>query len=337
MELRFTLKTARLGRIQLPCRIHAIGSSLPPIEFVIAARSVGPILRFGSAGDPSDAASVPFGRVAVLEAHTAPLRVFNDSSIEANIKCFVAGKDSNFSVSAREATLAAGEALELEVTVQLDETYTFEDTLHFLVENGAELRVPLSATGTGHTLYCSHLTYQSELAFGDQFTSQSFSRTVTVQNQGRRAANVAWTNCEFEKVKKELGKAIVGPNREVDPERIPVEKRLTFSVEPSNAAIAAKQSHDFVITGFAAVPGLRSEQLQLLGGTGKSVRPCRLCRLPHASGVCSCAALGVCCSKFTQELAHSRAGQGGARHLRLCRRRRRGGAAAELLIAQPRV
>ena len=249
-----------------------MGSSLPPIEVVIAARSVGPILRFGSSDAPADTAAVAFGRVAVLETHTSTLRVFNDSSIEASIKSFIAGKDSSFSVSVREALLAPGEGLDINVTVQLDETYAFEDTLHFLVENGAELCVPLSATGTGHTLFCQDLTYKSELAFGDQFTGQAFSRTVTVQNQGRRAANVAWVNAEFERIKKELGKSIIGPNREIDPERIPLEKRLTFSVEPVAVAIAAKQSHDFVITGFSLAPGQRSEQLQLLGGTGKSVR-----------------------------------------------------------------
>jgi hydrocephalus-inducing protein len=269
--LTFTLKTARLGRIQLPCQIRAVGSSLPPIEFGIAARSIGPILRFGSPTAPSPTATVAFGKVSVLEIHRSRLQVFNASSIAANFKSFVAGKDSAFSVSVREATLAAGEAVELEVAVQLDETYAFNDTLHFLVENGDELRVPLSATGTGNTLYCKDLTYKAELDFSHQFTSQAFSKVLTVENHGRRSASVQWVNQDFERVKKELGKSVLGPQKEVDMNLIPLNKRTVFTIEPSRATIAAKFSQDFVITGFSQTAGLKSEQLQLLTGIGKSV------------------------------------------------------------------
>lgn len=274
VELAFTLKTARLGRIQLPCQIRAVGSSLPPIEFGIAARSIGPILRFGSADAPSPSASIAFGKVAVLEVHQSRLRVFNASSIPANFKSFVAGMNSAFAVSVREATLAAGEAVELEVTVQLDETIAFNDTLHFLVENGDELRVPLSATGTGNTLYCKDLTYKTELDFSDRFASQGFSKVLTVENHGRRAAIVQWVNQEFEQLKKELGKAIFGPKKEVDMSLVPLNKRTTFTVEPSSATIAAKFAQNFVITGFSQTAGLKSERLQLLTGVGKTV--CRL-------------------------------------------------------------
>lgn len=104
--IEFTLKTCRLGRIMLPCRIGAVGSVLPPVEFVIAAKSVGPRLEFGPPGKrTSEMKAISFGRVTVLTTHTYTLPVHNPSLIAADVKAFIAGKSSVFSVATREAQL----------------------------------------------------------------------------------------------------------------------------------------------------------------------------------------------------------------------------------------
>lgn len=102
--------------------------------------------------------------------------------------------------------MQAGETLDLVVSVRLDETMTFSDTLHMLVANGSEVNIPLSAVGTGSTLSCDALDGQQELQFGHQFTGAPFEKMLTVVNNGRRPMNVAWVNSELERVKQELGK-----------------------------------------------------------------------------------------------------------------------------------
>lgn len=272
VDIEFTLKTRRLGRIQLPCRINAVGSSLPPIEFVLSARSIGPVLSFGCPDAPLATTAVAFDKVPVLDVHHHTLHAFNASLIPASFKAFVAGKGSVFAVNVREATLAAGEAIAIDVTVQLDETYAFSDVLHLLVDDGNELEVPLSATGVGNTLYCADLTGRDTLDFGNQFTSATFSRTLTVENQGRRMMNVLWVNAEVERVKRELGKALRGPGGKTDLSLIPLEKRAVFVVQPEKAVIPAKQATEFVVTGFVAKAQVHMERMQLLAGTGASVR-----------------------------------------------------------------
>jgi hydrocephalus-inducing protein len=203
--------------------------------------------------------------------HHHTLHAFNMSLIPASFKAFVAGKGSVFSVDVREATLAAGEAIAIDITVQLDETYAFSDVLHLLVDDGDELEVPLSATGVGNTLYCADLTGRDTLDFGDQFTSATFSRTLTVENQGRRMMNVLWVNAELERVKHELGKTLRGPGGKTDLSLIPPERRAVFVVQPEKAVILAKQAIEFVVTGFAATAQVHTERVQLLAGTGASV------------------------------------------------------------------
>ena len=249
--------------------MHAVGSTTLPIEFILAARSTGPILKFGPADAPQATAAVDFGRISVLDVHTRTLRVHNASLIAANLKAFVAGKGSAFAVSVREATLEPWQELDLNISVQLDETYAFNDALHLLVQDGDALEVPLTATGTGNTLYCADLTGKEVLDLGDQFTGTPFTKTVTVENHGRRPMNVAWVNLDLEQTKKDLGKQLRGANGKPDMSLIPAERRAAFGIAPEHAAVGAKQAVAFVVTGVSSKPRTLQEHLQLLAGTGQ--------------------------------------------------------------------
>ena len=284
VELDFTLRTRRLGRIQLPCRIHAVGSAQPPIEFVLAARSTGPTIAFGTPDAPiaTAAAAVAFGKVPVLDTHTQTLTLHNASLIDASLKAFVAGQGSAFSTSVREATLAPGEVLDIAVSVRLDEPVAFSDVLHCLVENGDELEIPLSAQGTGNTLYCADISGRERLDLGEQFTAAPFRRTIVVQNHGRRAMSVAWVNADLERTKKELGKLLRGANGKPDMSLIPAERQTAFAVGPECAVLAAKAEMEFVVSGASAKARALCERLQMLAG------PATVCaHLLHAR-LCAC-------------------------------------------------
>ena len=111
-----------------------------------------------------------------------------------------------FEISVSECSLQAGETVDLEVTVRLDETYAFSDTLHILVANGDEISIPLSATGVGSTLVSEELTGKDVLEFGHQYTGAQFNKTVTIYNYGRRPRMLVWNNLTLETLKKEKGK-----------------------------------------------------------------------------------------------------------------------------------
>lgn len=264
--MKFSLKTKRLGNMQLPCRIQALGSPLPPIDFVIAAKSMGPVVTCHSQASPVDAlGAVTFGRIPVMQTHVKTLCLKNTSLIMAEVKVFITSKTSVFAVDARELKLTPGGCVDLVVSVRLDETFSFSDLLQVLVNNGNALEIPLTATGIGSTLSCQDVS-DEEINFGPQIAGRSFYRIILVENHGRRQCSVAWQNCALETVKKKLGRTLRGANGKQDISLIPAQDRVCFSVDPNTAVIPAKQGRRFSLNGLSAFPGIRREFLQLLSG-----------------------------------------------------------------------
>lgn len=54
-------------------------------------------------------------------------------------------------VEPREAVVAAGGGLDVLVRVLVDDNITFRDVLHVLVSEGADVNIPLEATGPQRT------------------------------------------------------------------------------------------------------------------------------------------------------------------------------------------
>ncbi len=83
----------------------------------------------------------------VLKEHSLPLVINNISAIRAEFKLFIEAKDSVFSVEPRQAALESGESLTAHVLLKMDEPMDFNDVLHVLVQEGADMAVQLSASG----------------------------------------------------------------------------------------------------------------------------------------------------------------------------------------------
>lgn len=102
------------------------------------------------------------------------------------------------------------------VRVVLDDAAPFKDTLHVLVAEGADVSVPLEATGVGNTVV-SEVLSQSCLDFGPQFVGRSWQMECEVSNMGRKPATLTWTNKRlaeameaFNKAAKTAGACCVG-------------------------------------------------------------------------------------------------------------------------------
>lgn len=87
--------------------------------------------------------------MAVLATHEMPLLIHNPTLIPADFKLFIDNEESSFSVEPRELHLEPGESTQALVRVVLDETSTFKDELHVLIAEGADIAIPLEATGEG--------------------------------------------------------------------------------------------------------------------------------------------------------------------------------------------
>lgn len=57
--------------------------------------------------------------------------------------------------------------------------------LHALVFEGADVCIPLSATGTGNILVCEEIVGDM-LELGHQFVGRPFSKEMVVHNMGRK-------------------------------------------------------------------------------------------------------------------------------------------------------
>ena len=149
--------------------------------------------------------SINFGKVEVLEEHSRPLLIHNPTPIPADFKLFIEGRDSSFSIEPRDLRLAPGETSEAVIHASLDETQTFKDELHVLIEEGADVPVPLEATGVGNTLVSEELS-GDQLDFTHQFVGRPFSKEITVHNMGRKTVTLSLNNVKVEEVKKAFAK-----------------------------------------------------------------------------------------------------------------------------------
>lgn len=91
--------------------------------------------------------SLSFDKVPVLKEHSLPLVINNCSAIPADFKLFIESKDSVFSVEPRQAHLEPGDSLTAHVMVKMDESMDFADTLHVLIQEGADMAIPLTSSG----------------------------------------------------------------------------------------------------------------------------------------------------------------------------------------------
>lgn len=209
-EVDITLTTRTLGRVQLPFRVVVPGSKGKPLEVTLDAKSCGPDLTFtpqgAEDGAPTSAMSVAFGTVPVLKEHTYTVQIHNPCLIPADAKLFVEGSDSVFSVQPSEIHLEPGASASATVTVMMDDARPFTDTLHVLVAEGADVCVPLSAVGTGHTVVCEDLA-GGALSFQHQFVGRPFERHLVVHNLGRKTQELSWVNHRLDEIRLQFSKA----------------------------------------------------------------------------------------------------------------------------------
>ncbi|KAG2489301.1 hypothetical protein HYH03_012133 [Edaphochlamys debaryana] len=268
--VELTLVTHTLGRIQIPVKVKALGSKAAPLEFIVNAKCVGPQLNFGDdETGRTPGAIIAFDRVPVLKEHAQSLMINNCSAIPADFKLFIEAKDSVFSVEPRQAHLEPGECMTAHVMVKMDESMDFMDTLHILIQEGADISVPLTASGTGSAIVAEDFA-KEVLDFGYQFVGRPFTKEVTVYNMGRKTVMLNWSSMRYEELKKEYAKANRGSGKKFDITAVPQEIQPVFNITPDKVQLGPKEAATFTVTGNALAAGEVREQIVCLGMFGNS-------------------------------------------------------------------
>ena len=253
--LTFTLFTDMVGNVVLPVDVRVLGSKARPMRMNIEAKSRGPKLVLSD--EPDDLvgkwrAAIDFEEVKVLKKIDRTFYVVNDSLIPAEVKTFIGGADSDFSVDVRDKTLGPGESYPVTVSVFKDEVVETRDVLNVMVIEGKDFTIPLRAVGTGSLTTCDDVDVDNGVRMGAQFKDRPFTRELVVTNNGRRAQKLEWTNVtadEYRKAHFDAQESFVKAMSNKD--NYNAEDDIVFRIDPPVKTLLPKSTHVFTLTGAA--------------------------------------------------------------------------------------
>lgn len=184
-QLKVSLTVFKPGPAAIPVFIRVLGKTGEPLKAECQAFGRGPrIIPTPSAMD--------WAGVTCLVPTSLDLTLYNDSFVPAPVQLFMKSDKSRWSVEQPDLVLAPGEHRAVKVTAVLDDTVPHSDDLCINIAEAAPILVPLTAKGTG-TSMVSDCSMES-IDFGQVFTSSTGSFVFTMENKGRRAQVVAWSN-----------------------------------------------------------------------------------------------------------------------------------------------
>jgi len=272
--IRVELVCEKLGQIRLPVNVKIVGSSDLPLMATINAIGIGPRVSLNKK-------DVGWGNIACLLDHDQTITLKNESLIPAPFKATVKNTRSKFSVDVREGTLEAGKELDLTLTANLDDILSHSDQLQIAISEGDNLVVPLTARGTGTTMYCKDDL--SCIDFKHQFTTRPCEWECVLENKGRRNQTLNWVNvtakekdAAFKKL-QQANKLAGGKDSKKKRNRKgedPADFAAVFSVTPESIELRPRTACTFVFKGQFGKKGLMEEMLicETKVGTEKTIR-----------------------------------------------------------------
>jgi hypothetical protein len=274
VAVRLTVK--KHGPADVPVFVKIAGASGEPLKAECQARGRGPrVVPLPSLLD--------FGPTPCLAPMVREVVLHNDSLIPAQVQLFMKSEQSRFEADASALLLAPGEKRPVAITATLDDTVPHGDELCVNVLESDATMVMLAARGTGTTMVSDVKNLAGGIDFGQVFTTTTGTYSFTLENRGRRAQFVAFTNMSqrlkelaFKKdsaqAKKEKGKgegsgSLAMGERAAGGKEAAAAKpqELTpavFAVEPAFATVKPRGSATFTVTCVYAQAKRMSEDLE---------------------------------------------------------------------------
>ncbi|CAE7461731.1 HYDIN [Symbiodinium sp. CCMP2592] len=201
--LTFTLTSQVIGTLQIPITIRILGHNSANTVILIA-NTIGPIVNI----EPS---VVDWGNSHCLEPITRSVLVSNNSVIPASdawqqqlftpnpVRCIMKTRNSLWTLSPKAMELQPHESAYLYMTLTIDEVAKMTDIAHVIVHESNDVAVTVRAKGIGTPVTCKESL--ELIDFGTQYTTQTHSREVVIENRGRQPRKLVWT-LESEETKK---------------------------------------------------------------------------------------------------------------------------------------
>ncbi|ETV98760.1 hypothetical protein H310_08827 [Aphanomyces invadans] len=267
-DIQVALICEKLGSIRLPMHVRIAGSIDLPLAVTLSALGKGPIVEI-------DCDSIEWGNCSCLVDHPKSIVVVNKSLIPASFKTFIRNARSKFAVDKKDCLLAPNEKVQLVVTANLDDTVVFKEQLHILVMEGANILIPLSARGTGTTMWAP--TNMSLIDFEYQMTHKQCEWSCTLENKGKRGQILTWVNKTVKQAQLEMQqkfKALQKINSKASLSKENVDGPLPiFTVFPTTIELKPRTACTFFFRGFSSAPGLIKEELVCETRIGQEKNP----------------------------------------------------------------
>ncbi|KAF0682818.1 Aste57867_25117 [Aphanomyces stellatus] len=275
-NIQVALICEKLGSIRLPMHVRIAGSIDLPLAITLSAQGKGPVVDV-------DCDALDWGNCSCLVDHTKTITITNKSLIPASFKTFIRNARSKFNVDKKDCLLAPDETVQLIVTANLDDTVTFKEQLHILVMEGANILIPLSARGTGTTMWApSDMTL---IDFKYQMTHKQCEWSCTLENKGKRGQVLTWVNktvkqAQLEELQK--FKALQKINSKVQARNTDGPQPI-FTVFPTTIELKPRTACTFYFRGFSSTPGCIKEELQCETRIGQEKNP----KIAFSTDVCA--------------------------------------------------
>jgi hypothetical protein len=198
---------------------------------------------------------------------------------------------SVFRTDIRDGMLAPGEGVTVTLTANLDDTILHKDSFNVIVQEGTNIVVPVTAKGTGTTLYCADEI--KKIDFGFKFGGVQCEKRYLVENRGRRPQMITWVNKTKAEQDEEAHHAYVQKLKDIkqaeiksgkkkskkkpppEPEPVPA----VFTVEPEEVELKPSTACWFSVYGNSAELSQFEETLVCESRVGKekNARPALTC------------------------------------------------------------
>lgn len=162
----------------------------------------------------------------------------------------------------KEAILKPQETKEVEIICNADDTIRFHDILYFVIKEGVDIEVNLSAVGVKTTIFCKENI--TDICFGEQYTHRTITKEIFVENKGRRPQTLTWvqkkpTKKELQQKEEEQKKQSKKPN----PQQLLEQEHVTFWVIPEKQEIPPKYGYMFQLKAHGIKAGNLVESFSL--------------------------------------------------------------------------
>ena len=252
VKVKFT--AAQLGQMSLPMYVRIVGLKDPAFIVELNANAIGPNVILSSR-------KVDWGKAQVLTDVSKSITMTNDSLVPAVYKTLLRKADSPFTIQQATGTLAPGECREFALSCHMDDTVRSTNDLIFQIVNAPEQVVALVAFGVGATITASRPLKVVDL--GENFSSRIIREEFVLENLGRKAQQLTWTNLSIVPTKEKGGQ----PGDEKPPPA-PV-----FAITPDKVLMEPGAVCTFTVRAMSPAAGLCEEVLLCSAqvGTAKAI------------------------------------------------------------------